>query len=124
MDKFFFSTIVSLTLLFSGPCPILAEALLLFPDQNLEELTLTTTNPESGAFIFYDNYGEVQEGVVGDYIGIEVAKVSQVHTESITVVTYEEYEGNNWDGTSVTLTRIVSHTIPRARVMQGGKGTR
>ena len=124
MDKIFLSTLVLLTLFFSGPCPILAEALLLFPDQNLEELTLTTTNPESGAFIFYDKYGEVKEGVIGDYIGIEVAKVSEVHTESITVVTSEEYEGNNWDGTSVTLTRVVSHTIPRARVMQGGKGTR
>lgn len=124
MAKIFLSTIVLLIVFVGNPFPILADEIILFPDQSLLDLTLIETDPESGSFSFLDNYGELHEGRLGDYIGVEEAKVSEVHDISIVVETYEEYEANNWDGTIITLTRTNSQTIPKARIMQGGKGGR
>ena len=124
MNKLLLSTLVSF-LIFAGITSFaFAEELFLFANQNLMDLTLVATDPENGTFSFLDKTGEMQEGIIGDVIGIEEAKVHEVLDLSIVVVTYEEYEGQNWDDTSITRTRTNVHTIPMARMLKGGKGVR
>ena len=124
MNKIFASILLSLVLSLWVPFSIFAEEIILFPGKNLVDLTLIATDPENGSFSFLDNNGESQEGRIGDFIGAEEARVSEVHGISVVVVTYEEYEGDNWDGTSITLTRTNSQTIPMARIIEGRKGVR
>jgi len=118
MNRLFFTS-VFIVVLIGASTIAFAEGLLLFSNQNLEELTLITTDVEIGSFSFFDNYGEVQDGTVGDLIGIQGAKVLEVHEISIVVATYEEYE---WYGT--TRIRTNTQTIPKARTLEGGKGVR
>lgn len=124
MNKLLLSTIVSF-LIFTGISSFaFAEGMILFPDQSLMDLTLVETEPESGSFSFLDKYGELYDGSIGDLIGVEEVIVLEVHDISVVVVSYEEYEGQNWDGSSITRIRTNVQTIPRARIMEGGKGVR
>lgn len=124
MNKLLLRIFVSL-LIFTGISSFaFAEGMILFPDQNLMDLTLVETEPETGSFSFLDRYGELHDGSTGDLIGIEEVIVLEVHDMSIVVVSYEEYEGHDWDGSSITRTRTNVQTIPRARILEGGKGVR
>ncbi len=124
MNTLLLRTFVSL-LIFTGISSFaFAEGMILFPDQSLMDLTLVETEPETGSFGFLDRYGELHDGSIGDLIGIEEVIVLEVHDISIVVVSYEEYEGQNWDGSEITRTRTNVQTISRARIMEGGKGVR
>jgi len=124
MNKLLLSTFVSF-LIFTGISSFaFAEGMILFPDQNLMDLTLVETEPETGSFSFLDKYGEFHDGSTGDLIGIEEVIVLEVRDISIVVVSYEDYEGHDWDGSEITRTRANVQTIPRARIMEGGKGVR
>ena len=124
MNKLLLSTLVSL-LIFAGiSSSAFAEGMILFPDQSLMDLTLVDTEPETGFFSFLDRYGELHDGSTGDLIGIEEVIVLEVHDISIVVVSYEEYEGYDWDGSEIIRTRTNVQTISRARMMEGGKGVR
>ena len=104
-----------------------AEGLTHFPEQSLMDLTLIETNPELGSFSFVNQSGEVSEGVIGDFVGIENVKIVEVYDIEIIAVTYEKYVAKLWDGTYETRTRTNTHLIPKARVLQGrggGKGVR
>ena len=118
MNKFL-GSLVFLLLLTCTSTLAYAESMMLFPNQELTDLTLITTDPENGSFAIIDKSGKMQEGITGDLIGVQEAKVLEVNEIYIVTATYEEYD---WYGT----TRIRTNTqkIPKARILKGSKGIR
>jgi hypothetical protein len=96
-----------------------AEGQTIFPNQDLQELTLIATDPESGSFSFMDRSGGVQQGFVGDFVARQEVTVIEVQDLAVVAATYEEY-----DLYGSTAIRTNLQTIPKARNLGGGKGVR
>ncbi len=124
MNKLFVNTLAFLMIVTGIASSAVAEEMILFPDQNLMDLTLIATDLENGSFSFLDRSGELQDGKLGDLVGIEEARVLEIRDIAVVAATYEEYEGYDWDGSTITRTRTNLQIIPRARIMEGGKGIR
>lgn len=112
-----FLTFLSVTLFITNSYA--AEQIHLFSGRDLQELALIETNSDLGTFSFIDSSNEIQQGIIGDLIGIEGLTVVEVHDVSITAASYEEYD---WYGTTRMRTNTIK--IPKARIFDGGKGIR
>jgi hypothetical protein len=61
----------------------------------------------------------IQDGTIGDLIGVQGLTVIEVWDIQIIAAGYEEYD---WYGTTRTRTNTIN--IPKARIIKGGKGVR
>lgn len=113
----FFLVLLTVSIIFTESSS--AEGLSLFPDRNLVELVLIDTDPETGSFSFIDESGMIQDGTIGDFVGVEGLTVIEVWDIQIIAASYEEYD---WYGTTQTRTNTIN--IPKARIIKGGKGVR
>ncbi|MCJ7602771.1 MAG: hypothetical protein MUO63_14895 [Desulfobulbaceae bacterium] len=72
-----------------------ATGYILFPEENIPNLTLIATDTESASFTLQNKEGEQAEGYVGDAVGMQDAIVIAVHPRFILVETFETVTNNS-----------------------------
>lgn len=89
-----------------------------FPEENLVDLTLIATDPESGSFTIMNKAEEVINGFAGDLIGADGHIVFEVSERYITV---EIVEIIDWNGEEFERP-ILRMKLPLAYTIEGPKG--